>query len=216
MANDQFIEVVQGTPEWHALRCGKVTASRIDDVMAKGKGDAESASRRNYRMELVVERRTGIQQEGFVSRDMILGQEREPIARARYEVARGVLVREVSFIDHRSIPMCGASPDGLVGDDGMLELKCPKAATHYGYIMGNKVPADYQLQMLWQMECANRKWVDFGSYCPEFDRDRQLFIRRFYRDDERLKVIREAVVDFERQVSMAAMALDSVLMIDEV
>jgi hypothetical protein len=147
---------------------------------------------------------------------MILGQEREPIARARYEVARGVLVREVSFIDHRSIPMCGASPDGLVGDDGMLELKCPKAATHYGYIMSGKPPAEYQLQMLWQMECANRKWVDFASYCPEFDRDRQLFVRRFYRDDERLKVVREAVVDFERQVSMAAMALDNVVMIDRV
>lgn len=209
-------DIKQGTDAWRALRVGKVTASRIDDVMAKSKGDAESASRRNYRMELVVERRTGIQEEGFVSRDMIAGQEREPFARAAYEIARGVFVDQVSFIDHRSIPNCGASPDGLVGTDGMVEIKCPKAATHYGYIMGGKAPADYQLQMLWQMECANRKWVDFVSYCPQFDRATQLFVRRFWRDEERLKVIREAVVDFERQVSMATLSLDNVTMIDKV
>lgn len=211
-----ILDIEQGSAAWHQCRCGKITASRIDDVMSKGKGGAESASRRNYRMELVVERRTGIQEEGFVSKDMLAGQEREPFARAAYEIARGVFVDQVSFIDHRSIPMCGASPDGLVGDFGMVEIKCPKAATHYGYIVGGKVPADYQLQMLWQMECSNRKWVDFVSFCPSFDKKSQLFVRRFYRDDERLKVIREAVVDFERQVSMAVMALDNVTMIDSV
>jgi hypothetical protein len=111
-----------------------------------------------------------------------------------------VLVEEVAFIAHPAIPMSGASPDGMVGADGMIEIKCPNTVTHLEYLINNAVPAEYHAQMLWQMECADRAWCDFVSFDPRLPHELQLFVMRFHRDDAKLAILREAVVKFLREV----------------
>lgn len=182
----------QGTPEWLAERAGHVTASRIADVMAKVKS-GEAAARANYRAELVAQRLTGMIDQGFSSSAMERGTEYEPIARAAYEIAIGDDVEQCGFIKHPSIEWSGASPDGLVCDDGLVEIKCPNTATHIGYILQGSAPAKYQPQMLWQMECTGRAWCDFVSYDPRMPEHLQLFIVRFNRDELRLEEIRREV-----------------------
>lgn len=194
------IAVVQGTQEWLQLRAGKVTASRIADVAAKIK-TGESASRRNYKAQIVVERLTGLPCEsGYISKEMQWGTENEPFARAAYEIRSGAMVDQVGFVDHPTIDRSGASPDGLVGDDGMVEIKCPNTATHIEYILGKEAPAEYQQQMLWQMDCTGRQWVDFVSYDPRLPEHLQLFVVRFVRDNERIKQLESEVVKFNAEV----------------
>lgn len=190
----------QGTEQWFADRLGKVTASRINDVMATLKSGCEAASRKNYRAQLVAERLTGVKADSFTNGAMQWGTENEPIARAMYEIETGVDVEEVGFIAHPTIAMTGASPDGLVGDEGLIEIKCPNTATHIDYILAGKPPSEYQNQMLWQMECTNRKWCDFVSYDPRMPEGMQLFIVRFERDDKRLAELREGVAKFLAEV----------------
>lgn len=185
----------QRTPEWFAARAGKVTASRLADVLATIKS-GEAAARINYRAELVAERLTGRPADGFSSAAMRWGTETEPEARAHYEALTGQLVAEVGLIDHPTIAWAGASPDGLVGDDGLVEIKCPNTATHIAYLLAGVAPAQYMPQMLWQMACTGRKWVDFVSFDPRMPPELQLFVRRVQRDQKTITQYEAAVVDF--------------------
>lgn len=174
--------MTQGTPEWHAARLGKVTASRLADVLAKVKS-GEAAARANYRAELVAERLTGKHADGFVNAAMKWGTEAEPLARAAYEAEFGLLVQEVGLIDHPSIPMTGASPDGLVSIDGLIEIKCPETKAHINTLLRKAAPEQYIPQMQWQMACTGRAWVDFVSFDPRMPADLQMCVVRVLRDD---------------------------------
>ena len=172
----------QGTAEWHATRCGKVTASRVADVIAKTKS-GPSASRGNYMAELVCERLTGVVGDAFKSPAMEWGTAQEPHARAAYEAAGGVLVEEVGFVPHPTIEMSGASPDGIVNGEGLVEIKCPNTATHIDTLLSGKVPERYITQMQWQMACTGHLWCDFVSYDPRMPENMRLFIARIPRND---------------------------------
>lgn len=172
----------QGTAEWHAARCGKVTASRVADVIAKTKS-GPSASRGNYMAELVCERLTGVVGDAFKSAAMEWGTAQEPYARAAYEAAGGVLVEEVGFVPHPTIEMSGASPDGIVNGEGLVEIKCPNTATHIDTLLSGKVPERYITQMQWQMACTGYPWCDFVSYDPRLPENMRLFITRIPRND---------------------------------
>lgn len=191
--------MIQGSDEWLKARCGLVTASRISDVMAKTK-TGESASRKNYRAQLVAERISGRPTESFTSAAMQWGTDNEPFARAAYELLRNVDVDEVGLVPHPEIVMSGASPDGLVGDDGLIEIKCPNTATHIDYAITGKAPSDYQYQMLWQMECTGRQWCDFASYDPRMPDGMKLFVTRIQRDEEKIAEIKIEVIKFLAEV----------------
>jgi len=190
--------IEQGTPEWHQLRLGKVTASRVSDVMAKIK-TGESASRKNYRAELVVQRLTGLPSESFTNAAMEWGTATEPMARIAYEIAKEVLVEQVGFIEHPTIAMFGCSPDGLA-HDGMIEIKCPNSATHIEYLTDNKAPAKYINQMQCQMAVTGRKWCDFVSFDPRLPEDLQLFVVRVERDQKYIDSMEVEVVEFLTEV----------------
>lgn len=182
--------IEQGTDEWKALRIGKLTASRMADVLATTKSGV-SASRKNYLAQLVAERLTGELGECFTSTAMSWGTDNEPLARAEYEILRDCFVEQVGFIDHPTIDMMGASPDGLVGDDGLIEIKCPNTATHIDYLLGKKPPAKYLPQMAMQLACTRRKWCDFASYDPRMPEKHRLFVVRYAPDPAYLEKIEE-------------------------
>lgn len=196
----KILDLIQGTDEWKAARAGMVTASRIVDVMAKIK-TGEAAARRDYRCQIVAEILTGTPQDDvFVNDAMRWGTEQEPYARAAYEVAKGVLVDQVGLVFHPTIERGAASPDGLVEFDGLVEIKCPKTATHLDYLMAGEVPAKYQPQMLWQMACTGRDWCDFVSYDPRLPEEHQLFVVRFKRDQARIDAMEAEVRAFLAEV----------------
>ena len=173
----------QGTEEWLAARCGKITASRIADIIATTKS-GYAASRKNYLAELLVERLTGEPTDGFTSKEMQWGLDHEAEARAVYEFETDSTVEEVGFIAHPKYEYSGASPDGFVSTDGMVEIKCPNTATHIETLQTRKVPSRYYSQIQWQLECSGRKWCDYVSYDPRIkDHRLVLFIRRVERDD---------------------------------
>jgi len=192
-------EIIQGSPEWFAQRCGKATASRISDIVAKTKS-GYSTSRANYMAQLVVERMTNQVAESYTNAAMEWGTTNEPFARAAYEAKTGVLVDEVGAIDHPTIPMSAASPDGLVGDDGCLEIKCPNTATHIDTVLGGEIAKKYYDQMQWQMVCANRSWCDFVSFDPRMPEGLQLFIKRVPRDDKYIGELEGEVIQFLAEV----------------
>ena len=200
----------QGTAAWLQERAGFVTASRLVDVMAKVK-TGEAAGRANYRAELVAQRLTGQVQESFTNAAMNHGTEFEPFARASYEIKYGVIVEECGFIKHPEIEWTGASPDGLIGDDGLIEIKCPNTATHIDYLLKGVVPAKYQPQMLWQMACTGRKWCDFASFDPRMPKELQLFVVRFGRDDARIAEAITEVTAFLAEVQQTVSALDRLI-----
>ena len=188
-------EIVQGSPEWHAERLGKVTASRMADVCARTKS-GWGASRKNYMAELVAERLTGARAEGFTNAAMQWGTDQEPEARVAYEFYRDATVVEVGFVPHPSIADTGASPDGLVGEDGLVEIKCPNTATHIETLLGGTVPEKYVLQMQWQMACTDRQWCDFASFDPRLPESMRLFVQRVPRDDALVASLEKDVVEF--------------------
>jgi putative phage-type endonuclease len=155
----------QGTTEWFEARLGKVTASRVVDVIAQTKSGV-SASRANYMAQLVVERITNKVEESYSNAAMAWGTEHEPMARAEYEILRGVMVNKIGFVPHPTIKNSGASPDGLVGNKGLIEIKCPNTATHIETLLTREIPKKYMCQMYWQMACTGREWCDFVSYDP--------------------------------------------------
>ena len=170
----------QRSEEWFQARLGKVTASRVIDVLAKIKS-GESASRRNYKIQLVSERLTGERQESYINQAMQDGIDREVFARDRYVQEHGG-VEEVGFMQHPTLE-AGASPDGLVGDDGIIEIKCPMGSTHTESLMSQDVPSKYIPQIQFQLRCSGRKWCDFVSYHPMFPKHLQLFVKRVEADE---------------------------------
>lgn len=187
--------MIQGSQEWHESRIGMVTASRISDVVAGGRG----ATRAAYMNEIITTMLTGVQDD-YTNPYMEWGIEHEPKARQLYELLHGVEVEEVGFIKHPSIERTGASPDGLVGDDGMVEIKCPASKTHSQFLIDQKINRKYQLQMLWQMECTGRKWCDFVSYDPRFPAELQLSVKRVEFDEVEALQTREKVVSFVEEM----------------
>ena len=184
---------IQGTPEWLAERAGKVTASMISNVLM----DPKTAGYRDYQAQLVAEILTGKPQgSDYTNSAMQFGTETEPLARSAYEAETGFSVDEVGFCQHPSIERAGASPDGLVGNSGLVEIKCPKVATHLAYLIADVVPAAYKNQMMWQMACTSRDWCDFVSFRPDLPEHLQLFIVRFKRDPARITELETAVVAF--------------------
>jgi putative phage-type endonuclease len=173
--------IAQGSPEWFAVRCGKVTASRVADVIATTK-TGFAASRANYMAELIAERLTQSTAPSFTNAAMQWGTDQEPHARAAYSFRHDVDVEEIAFVDHPEIAMTGASPDGLVGADGLVEIKCPNTATHLETLLGGRVPAKYVIQMQWQMACTGRAWCDFVSFDPRLPASMSLFVERVQRD----------------------------------
>ena len=185
----------QGSEEWFTIRIGKVTASRVADVIAKTKS-GYSASRDNYMAQLVCERLTGQKAEGFNNAAMQHGTETEPLARAAYEALKDVLVDEVGFVPHPSIQMSGASPDGLVNDDGLIEIKCPSTATHIDTLLSESVPTKYYTQMQFQLACTGRQWCDFVSFDNRLPQELQLFVKRVPRDDTYIRLMEAEIVQF--------------------
>lgn len=208
----KVIDVVQGTPEWLQARAGLVTASRISDVLAKLKSGVEAASLRDYKAQIVAEILLGAPvEERYYNAEMQWGNEQEPFARAAYEIAKGVMVDQVGFVLHDKIARSGASPDGLIEKDGMLEIKCPKTATHLSYLLKRtEAPAEHQPQMLWNMACAGRKWCDFVSFDPRLPEKYQLFIVRLKRDDERIAEMEKEVRAFLAEVDAMLLALGAI------
>ena len=175
------MEIIQGSPEWLQLRAGRVTASRVADIIAKTKS-GPSASRTNYMAELVAERLTGRPSEGFSSAAMQWGTQTEPQARDAYAALTGQDVEQVGFVHHPSIPFSGASPDGLIAWDGLVEIKCPNTSTHIDTLLTGKVPSKYITQMMWQMACTGRDWCDFVSFDPRLPEHMQLVVKRVEAD----------------------------------
>jgi len=173
--------IVQGSPEWFAIRCGKVTASRVADVLAKTK-TGWGAGRANYAAELIAERLTKTTAPSFTNAAMQWGTDQEPIARQAYALRHGLDVAEIGFVDHPEVSMSGASPDGLVGSDGLVEIKCPNTATHLDTLLSETVPGKYITQMQWQMACTGRDWCDFVSFDPRLPESMALFVKRVARD----------------------------------
>lgn len=192
--------IEQGSEAWQAQRRGKVTASRVADVIKKTKS-GYSTSRKNYAAQLLCERLTGKTAEGFTNAAMQWGVEKEPEARAAYEFMKNVTVEQVSFVDHPSIAMSGASPDGLVGDDGLVEIKCPNTATHLDALMNQEIDPDYLTQIQWQIACTGRKWCDFVSFDPRLPAHLQLFIKRVERDQRTIIELETEVSGFLRELA---------------
>ena len=189
----------QRTTEWHTARLGKVTASKVSDVVARTKS-GYAATRANYMAQLVVERMTNQVAESYSNAAMEWGIENEEFARAAYEAKTGNMVDQVGAIDHPRIAMSAASPDGLVGDDGCLEIKCPNTATHIETLLGDEPAKKYYDQMQWQMVCANRSWCDFVSFDPRMPAHLQLFVKRIERNDIYIAELESEVIRFLAEV----------------
>lgn len=185
----------QGTDEWKAERLGKVTASRVADVIARTK-TGWGASRANYMAELLVERLTGTAPDSYINAAMQWGTDQEPVARRNYEFMQECEVVTVGFVPHPTIPMTGASPDGLIGNDGMVEFKCPNSSTHIDTLLGAPVAGKYITQMHWQMVCAGRQWCDFVSFDPRMPAHMQLHITRVNRDAAMISSLEAEVTVF--------------------
>jgi len=197
---------LQRTPEWIEARLGRVTASRVADVIAKTKS-GYSASRANYMAELICERLTGAKGESYQNAAMVWGTETEPKARAAYEADTGNLVTGVGFVSHPTVTMAGASPDGLVGQDGLVEIKCPNTVTHIDTVLSEAVPAKYMAQMQWQMACTERDWCDFISYDPRVPEAIQLWTKRVERDDKYIGQLEEEIFNFIEELETKIDAL---------
>lgn len=196
----RVVDVEQGTAEWLAARCGKVTASRIADLMARTKS-GWGASRANYAAQLIAERLTGTVAESYTNAAMQWGREYEAEARAIYCLQTDAQTQIVGLVIHPTIDDAGASPDALVGDDGMVELKCPQTATQIETLLSGKVPEKYILQMQWQMACTGRAWCDFASYDPRLPGEMALFVKRIHRDEAVIRELEAEVSKFLDEVT---------------
>jgi putative phage-type endonuclease len=198
----------QRTPEWFSERAGKVTASCLHKVMARTK-TGYGADRANYAAQLVTERLTGLPADSFSNAAMQWGTDTEPQARAAYAMEVGIVPVEIGFMRHPTIADSGASPDGLVGDKGMVEIKCPNSATHIATLTGGGIDRKYLYQMQWQMACAERDWCDFASFDPRLPDEMQLHITRVERDNELIAELETEVVKFLGEVSATVADLET-------
>ena len=191
--------LVQGEAAWLQARVGCITASRMADLMARTRS-GWGASRANLAAELLIERLTGQPTPRFTNDAMRHGTETEPFARQAYSERAGVDVYEVGFIPHPEIARAGASPDGYVGDDGLVEIKCPNSATHLDTLIGGAVPEKYLLQMQFQMACTGREWCDFCSYDPRLPEHLRLFTKRIARNHSLILELESEVVALDREI----------------
>lgn len=189
----------QRTEEWFAGRLGRATGSKFACVMSKGRNGTESSLRKNYRAQLVTERLTGKMVESYQSAEMQWGTETEPLARLKYTLATGNEVTECGFFAHQEI-MTGASPDGLIGDDGVLEIKCPNTATHIETLKKQSLPTQYYWQVVGEMWITGRKWCDFVSYDPRMPENAAIFIKRIKRNEEEVQKLKDEVNKFLKTV----------------
>lgn len=202
------IGVDQRSEEWFRARLGKATASRVSDVVARTKS-GYSASRANYAAQLVCERLTGVQADSFSSPAMQWGTDHEDDARAAYAFMRDVDVQSVGFVDHPMVSEAGASPDGLIGDKGLLEIKCPNTATHIDTLLNDVIADKYVIQMQWQLACCDRDWCDFASYDPRMPEHMRLYVRRIDRDRARIAELEAEVGKFLDEVESTVSRLNS-------
>lgn len=198
-----IIDCEQNSAEWLAARCGSLGASSIADMVAKTR-TGWGASRFNLAARIVCERLTGTPQESYTNAAMQWGHDTEPQARAMYEFMRDVAVQQVGLVLHPSISKSHASPDGLVGDDGLIEIKCPNTATHIETLLSEDVEGRYVKQMQWQMSCCGRAWCDFVSFDPRLPAEMQMFIQRVPRDDE-------FIAELEREARLFLSEIDKTI-----
>lgn len=202
-------EIIQGSEAWFALRLGRATGSNFDAVLSKGKAGAEAVGRRNYRIRLALERKTGkVLEHGFKSQAMQDGNEREPFARMGYEARTGNFVKEVSFVPHKFL-QAGVSPDGMVNDDGLVEIKCPTQAVHWEYLQLNDCPSEYKAQVQGQLWVTGRQWCDFVSYNPDFPEELQLHVVRVLRDEPYIKNLEAEVSRFLAEVTVTIKEIEA-------
>ena len=194
----RIIDCKQGEADWFAARCGVASASRFGAIMATIKS-GEAAERRNYRTDLVVERLTGRPLDGFTTAAMKQGIEREPFARMAYEAHTGNIVQEVGFCRLDDMD-AGGSPDGLIGDDGGLEIKCPERSAHLRYLQQDMEPPEYTWQIQGGLWVTGRQWWDFVSYNPDFPEHLQLIVRRIQRNEEAIAKLSAEVRKFLAEV----------------
>ena len=198
----------QGSPEWFEVRLGKATASRVSDIVARTKS-GWCAGRENYEAELIAERLTGETADGFRSPAMQRGNDLEGQARAAYEFMTDREVAEVGFVEHPNIPMSGASPDGLVNHEGLVEIKCPNTATHLKTLLGGSIPKKYKDQMQWQIACSGRAWCDFVSFDPRLPAKHQLHVTRVERDAELIAELEDQVRIFLGEIDIKIAKLEA-------
>lgn len=197
----KIIDCSQRSSEWLEAKCGRVSGSKIADALAVLKRkEGESQARKNYKGQIVAEILTGRCTESYVSDDMLRGIDQEPFARASYEIANDREVDQVGFVLHPTIERGGCSPDGLLGKHGGVEFKCPRTTTHLDYIIADRVPPEYEPQVMWCIACCERDWWDFCSYDPRLPDHLQLFQKRLYRDEKRIAEMEAAVLQFLEEV----------------
>lgn len=199
-------QLVQRTDEWFTARLGMATASRVADIVAKTK-TGYSTSRANYLAQLVAERLTGKAADTFSSAAMQWGVDHESQAKVAYEFYRDTDISEMGYIEHPSIELSGASPDGAVGSDGLVEIKCPTTATHIETLLSGAIPPRYETQMLWQMACTGRAWCDYVSFDPRMNESMSLFVKRLDRDCDRIAALELEVQGFLSEVNETVMFL---------
>lgn len=193
------MDVEQRSDEWFAARLGKATGSRFNDIISTTKS-GYSAQRKNYKAELVIERLTGEKVSNWTSPAMQWGTDNEPIAKLAYMAETGNEVEDATFVEHE-ILLAGASPDGYIGEDGLIEIKCPNTATHLETLQKQKVPRQYMAQIQGQMWITGRKWCDFVSFDPRLPANAQLFITRVEGDMEFINELEEEIINFLDEVA---------------
>lgn len=188
-------DIEQGSEEWLALRFGWITASKFKDVIAGGQGKTRMA----YMRQLAAETITGERIDSYSNEYMEWGTETEPQARAMYELENAVNVDQISFIKHDSI-RAGCSPDGLIGNDGLIEIKCPKTTTQIETFLSGKMPPSHKAQVQGQLWISEREWTDFVSFDPRINGSSSYFCVRVYRDEAYIKTLEEGVKAFENEL----------------
>lgn len=190
----------QRTDDWFFLRCGKITASRMSAVMNFLKNGSPGAERKKYINELIVERLTGTPVQHYVNFAMQHGIDTEPMAKNAYILSTGNIVEDCGFVEHPTIPNTGASPDGLIGKDGLIEIKCPEPITHVETLISGEIKKDYILQIQWQLECTGRSWCDFVSFDDRLPEKFQLFTKKIERDDDLINEIKQQVLALNAEI----------------
>lgn len=197
--------ILQRSEDWHADRCGKATASRVKDISAKPKtGKAYNA----LTLTILTERLTGVQEETPTTGPMQWGIDQEVHAITAYENETGNFVVGTGLVNHPAIKMSGASPDGLVDQDGQLEVKCPNSQTHLNTVLTKEVPGEYIPQITWQLACTRRKWCDFVSYDPRLPEYLQLVIIRVFAKDLDIAGIEQSVIKFNQKIDQIVAELN--------
>jgi putative phage-type endonuclease len=192
--------MLQGTDEWRQARCGSIGASDAPSVVRRVKSGGFSADRENLLAVKVLERITNTPVEPYRSAAMLQGTAREPEARMTYALVKGVEVEQIALVPHPFIQGAHASPDGLIGLDGLVEIKCPMAAQHLDTLLNGQISSDHLTQMMWQMACTGRAWDDFVSYSSDFPGPMQIWIKRVHRDAKLIAELEREISQFVKEI----------------